>query len=495
MVVAALPWHFSAKLVPLIVGTVALIVIALSLFNEMCRKPTAAGAESLADQAQHEVEQKIHMDLTSDTGHLPVRTIVDAGGALLWLPAGLHGVDGADRTDSHGRWCSSSSSCGSRARNAGRWCIPYVAVLILAIYVAFDLFMSIPWPPTLLGKLVPALKSFRRCSNRLVRRRRPGHLGRGGAPAQHRASLFGFAATIPGSEENCPWTKQPPVSMGSKPDISFTSADWACPPAICGSLENIHAACALRSVFWRARRWPWPSRHRIYASCAFAAPRPSPAAVPTPANADLPPPSVKRHFAGASRRELRGRRSPSRQAAAPASEATSRCRREAGAEHPRSGADGASPTSCANIGRRQIRPHPGRQEGARSHRGVLREPQLRAALDQRRRHQPARQGGGGLPRQHRGRRPRSERLSVAAGQARRRARTRWPKPSSSSPTRCSTYARHAQTGRVHFSRVASDIQYDPVKPEPADVLASSPLRQTRARRSTATIRRNPATRR
>jgi murein L,D-transpeptidase YcbB/YkuD len=34
-----------------------------------------------------------------------------------------------------------------------------------------------------------------------------------------------------------------------------------------------------------------------------------------------------------------------------------------------------------------------------------------------------------------------------------------------------TYARHAQTGRVHFSRVASDIQYDPVKPEPADVLA------------------------
>ncbi len=34
-----------------------------------------------------------------------------------------------------------------------------------------------------------------------------------------------------------------------------------------------------------------------------------------------------------------------------------------------------------------------------------------------------------------------------------------------------TYARHAQIGRVHFSRVASDIQYELVKPEPADVLA------------------------
>ena len=34
-----------------------------------------------------------------------------------------------------------------------------------------------------------------------------------------------------------------------------------------------------------------------------------------------------------------------------------------------------------------------------------------------------------------------------------------------------TFARHAQTGRVHFSRVSADIQYDVVKPEPVDVLA------------------------
>jgi hypothetical protein len=36
--------------------------------------------------------------------------------------------------------------------------LPYVGVLVLAIYIAFDRFMSIPWPPTLLGYLVPALK-------------------------------------------------------------------------------------------------------------------------------------------------------------------------------------------------------------------------------------------------------------------------------------------------------------------------------------------------
>ena len=34
-----------------------------------------------------------------------------------------------------------------------------------------------------------------------------------------------------------------------------------------------------------------------------------------------------------------------------------------------------------------------------------------------------------------------------------------------------TFARHAQIGRIHFTRVSADIQYDLVAPEPADVLA------------------------
>jgi murein L,D-transpeptidase YcbB/YkuD len=34
-----------------------------------------------------------------------------------------------------------------------------------------------------------------------------------------------------------------------------------------------------------------------------------------------------------------------------------------------------------------------------------------------------------------------------------------------------TYARQAQTGRIHFSRVAADIEFKPVAPEPAQVLA------------------------
>src|SRR5258707_341330 len=38
-----------------------------------------------------------------------------------------------------------------------------------------------------------------------------------------------------------------------------------------------------------------------------------------------------------------------------------------------------------------------------------------------------------------------------------------------------TYARHAQVGRVHYSRIAADIYYNQVTPEPAEILADIAL--------------------
>jgi TctA family transporter len=157
LVAVSLPWAFAAKLVPMIVGSIALLVASLSLFNELCRKPSAAVGGSLVDEAQAEVEQKIHMDLESDTGHLPVRTIVERAArffgyllafmgsmALIGLiPTAMVFVVIFMRLEGPERW---------------KLVIPYVVVLILGIYVAFDWFMAIPWPPTLLGHLVPAAK-------------------------------------------------------------------------------------------------------------------------------------------------------------------------------------------------------------------------------------------------------------------------------------------------------------------------------------------------
>jgi TctA family transporter len=157
MVYAATPWPFAGKLVPIIVGSVALLVAGLSLFNELCRKPSAVEGESLVDHTQHEIEQKIHMDLASDTGHLPLHTIVTrairfffyliafmASMAVIGLiPTSIVFMVVFMRLEGPEGW---------------KLILPYVAGVVFLIYVAFDQFMSIPWPPTLLGYLFPLFK-------------------------------------------------------------------------------------------------------------------------------------------------------------------------------------------------------------------------------------------------------------------------------------------------------------------------------------------------
>ena len=50
-----------------------------------------------------------------------------------------------------------------------------------------------------------------------------------------------------------------------------------------------------------------------------------------------------------------------------------------------------------------------------------------------------------------------------------------------------TFARHAQIGRIHYSRVGADIQYDLVAPEAAEVLGKLATAMTPAKCSTASI--------
>lgn len=164
----ATSWDFSAKIVPLVIGTVALTASGLSLFNDMCRKPEA-GMESLVDQTIHEVErqiaagggaaaeQKIHMDLTSETAHLPISIIVNRAarffGYLLTFMA-IMAVIGLIPT------VGLFVVFFMRYENTERWTlvITYAFSLVTAITFVFEHVMHIPWPPTLLGHWFPVLK-------------------------------------------------------------------------------------------------------------------------------------------------------------------------------------------------------------------------------------------------------------------------------------------------------------------------------------------------
>jgi TctA family transporter len=154
---AATGWGFKAQIVPVIVGFVALFASSLSLFNDMCRKPEEVSAESLADKTQHQVEKKIHMDMTSDTGHLPVSTIAMRGAIFFCyliafmasmatiglIPTALFFVIIFMRVEGPEPW---------------PLVVAYSGTLVVFIYIAFDKFMAVPWPQTLLGTWFPYFK-------------------------------------------------------------------------------------------------------------------------------------------------------------------------------------------------------------------------------------------------------------------------------------------------------------------------------------------------
>jgi hypothetical protein len=173
MTMMALQWDFSAKVVPLVVGSVALIAAGTSLFNDMCRKPEKA-SESLADQAIHDVEQqlaaaeagdgggntadqKIHMDLTSDTAHLPVSLIIKRAarffGYLIAFMAVMACIGLIPTIAVFVVFFMRYEN-----QESYRLIIPYAVILVVAVSYVFDYVMAIPWPPSLVGQLFPALK-------------------------------------------------------------------------------------------------------------------------------------------------------------------------------------------------------------------------------------------------------------------------------------------------------------------------------------------------
>jgi TctA family transporter len=157
MLIASWDWGFSAKIVPVVVGTAGLLAVGLSLFNEMCRKPAPAGHTGLAEHAQHEVEQKIHMDLVSETSHLPVRTIIERAARFFgYLIAFMLVMSVIGLIPTVGIFVI----VFMRLEGPERWSLvlPYAAILVLFIYFAFHVIMAVPWPPSLIGTWFPALK-------------------------------------------------------------------------------------------------------------------------------------------------------------------------------------------------------------------------------------------------------------------------------------------------------------------------------------------------
>jgi hypothetical protein len=149
----------ALDIVPLIVGGLALAIAVVGVVNQLLPGEHAPASAGLADDAKSEIQQSIHMDLESDTGHLSTPTIVRRAAVFFGWLAGFMAsmacigliptvpifVIGYMRLEGREPW---------------RLVLPQAISLTLFIYVVFDQLLAIPWPQTLLGILVPALKGF-----------------------------------------------------------------------------------------------------------------------------------------------------------------------------------------------------------------------------------------------------------------------------------------------------------------------------------------------
>ncbi len=162
-------WAFAARIVPTIVGIGAILFCSLSLINDVfglherdSAVPAAAGGD-VAPGAEAPVvddrarSQKIHMDIASKTAHLPGPVILTRGFMFFGWMAGFMLV----------MWIIGLIPAVPifilaymRFEGGEKWriAVPMAASVVVLIYVVFDQLLAIPWPPTLLGTLFPALK-------------------------------------------------------------------------------------------------------------------------------------------------------------------------------------------------------------------------------------------------------------------------------------------------------------------------------------------------
>lgn len=156
MVFEAAGFSDKARLAPLSVGIATFAVLVLSLLNQVLRRPGRAAAVGVAGGA---VRKEVHLDLVEDYQGLSVGTVVLRGSIFFgWMLAfmALMALIGLIPT------VFLFIVAYMRLENREPWklVLPIALGTTTFIYVVFDVFLTIPWPSTVLGTLAPALKSL-----------------------------------------------------------------------------------------------------------------------------------------------------------------------------------------------------------------------------------------------------------------------------------------------------------------------------------------------
>lgn len=156
MLLTALDFDPAARLVPMIVGGFTLVALVLALAGQVFGRPSRLAAVSVG-AGEEPVSGELHMDLVADHAGLSAGTIMQRGAVFFcWMLVfmALMALIGLIPTS----FVFVIAYMWVENREPWRLTLPIAAGSTLFIYLIFHVGLSIPWPPTLLGSLFPALK-------------------------------------------------------------------------------------------------------------------------------------------------------------------------------------------------------------------------------------------------------------------------------------------------------------------------------------------------
>jgi TctA family transporter len=158
MMSQAVTWDFHAKIIPIIVGCAAILFCTLTLVNAIFKHEAGSG-QSLGEAAKAKIQKKIHMDIASNIGHLPARTILGRGALFFgWMIFFLCSMAVIGLIPTVPLFIILFMRI--EAKEPWRIALPYALIVCLFVYGLFDRLLAIPWPGSLVGGWLPVIKDY-----------------------------------------------------------------------------------------------------------------------------------------------------------------------------------------------------------------------------------------------------------------------------------------------------------------------------------------------
>ena len=157
MMAEAVTWNFSAKIIPMIVGTGAIFFCLLSLANEVFKGEIHKKREE-ERAARGEAAEKMHMDIASTIDDMSPKDIAKRGAIFFgWMIGFLASMALIGLIPTVPLFIIAFM----RAEGNEPWRItlPMAICTTMLVYLVFDQLLTIPWPGSVLGDVWPFWKA------------------------------------------------------------------------------------------------------------------------------------------------------------------------------------------------------------------------------------------------------------------------------------------------------------------------------------------------